>query len=162
MQMIGGFRTEALEGEERYARRHSLSLDAQAAAGGGVLPVQIINLSSTGLLLQVASELDVGEEIDVELPQAGTRRARIVWRGETYYGCEFSEPVSTAAVSAARLRSMPPASSPSDTAAEAVVIPFRQAREIKPGALTLRRKAAIIIGLAIACWLVILLPLLVL
>jgi len=154
--MIGGFRTQPLDGDGRYARRHSLSLDAQAAAGGDVVPVQIINLSSTGLLLQIPTALDLGEEIDVELPQAGTRRARVVWRSESYYGCEFAEPVSTATVSAARLRSLPQNLAPADAAD----IHAPQPQKIAPGTLTLRRKAAIIIGLAIACWLAFLVPLL--
>jgi hypothetical protein len=49
----------------------------------------------------------VGAMIEVELPHAGKVDAEIVWSSGEYYGCQFTLPVSPAALSAALLQSSP-------------------------------------------------------
>ena len=45
--------------------------------------------------------------IEVELPHAGKIDAEIVWSSGEYYGCQFTLPISPAALSAAQLQSAP-------------------------------------------------------
>lgn len=90
----------------RAAPRRALRFETLGGReSGDAHPVQVHNASSTGLLLESATELAVGEAIDVVLPQAGATTARVVWASGTLYGCRFDEPISAAALSAAQLRS---------------------------------------------------------
>jgi hypothetical protein len=151
MKLVGALKTLPSSGEERGAARHSLSLFAQAASSRGGTSVVVHNLSATGLLIESRECLDVDEVFEVELPGAEIRHASVVWRSDDFYGCEFAEAISTAAVSGARLRSPPPSlAAPSPTPSAPTTI-----RTPQPGQLTLRRKSAIILSLASACWLVI-------
>lgn len=152
MAQVGAFKTEMLAGEERDAGRHRLWLSAEAAANGNAAEVLIHNLSTNGLLIETALELELGEEFDLDLPHAGKTGAVVVWSSDSFYGCEFANPVSRAAVSAGILRSSPPAS-PLPLAA---VIPDNDDRPLGADAspaLTPRQKLAWIVGLAVACWL---------
>ena len=63
------------------------------------------NASTTGLLLETASELAVGDPIDIDLPQAGVTSATVVWVSGSLHGCKFDEPLSAGTLSAAQLRS---------------------------------------------------------
>lgn len=148
MKLVGALKTLPSNGEERGAARHSLSLVAQAASSRGGASVIVHNLSATGLLIESREPLDVDEIFEVELPGAEIRHASVVWRSDDFYGCEFAEAMSTAAVSAARLRSPP---SPVTESSPVEPAPAR-VRAPQPGQLTLRRKAAIILSLASACW----------
>lgn len=107
MKWIGAIKTEAADGEQRYAHRHSLLLMAQASADGAAARAVIHNLSSTGLLIEAELPVEVGDEVSVDLPYIESKRAIVVWSSENFHGCEFDSPVSEAIVSAARLRSAP-------------------------------------------------------
>ena len=67
--------------------------------------VLVHNASATGLLVESRVALEIGEELEVDLPEAGTTLARVVWASGELYGCKFDKPVSTATLSAAELRS---------------------------------------------------------
>ena len=97
--------TERLIGDERSAVRRSLRLGVSASSSGDVAMALILNLSETGLLIETLVELAVGETLRIEFPDAIAATARVVWTEGYLAGCEFVEPVSTAAVSAALLRS---------------------------------------------------------
>lgn len=45
------------------------------------------------------------------MPETEPSTARVVWENDEFFGCEFDSPLPPAAVSAARLRSEPPAAS---------------------------------------------------
>ncbi len=92
-------------GKEREARR-TLSLDVAGALHSGEgAQVRIHNISSTGLLLECEARLAEGDLLNVDLPEAGVTRAKVVWQSGSLNGCRFDEPVSTATLSAAQLRS---------------------------------------------------------
>jgi hypothetical protein len=158
MTWVGAVTTQELAGDERFARRHHLSLRAQASIDGSGARVVIHNLSTTGLLIEADLALEVGDVIDVDLPEAGTTRAEVLWRSEDFYGCEFINTLSTGVVSAARLRSQPAALVPAAQASLAepvqivpeIAVPARP--DADPNAMSPRRKLAIIGGLALACW----------
>lgn len=91
----------------RGTTRRRLRLVARAAYARSSNEVLILDLSTTGLMLETSAPLSTGETIEVELPEAGPITARVIWRREAYYGCEFLTPAPVAAVSAALLRSAP-------------------------------------------------------
>jgi hypothetical protein len=144
--------------EERFARRHHLTLNARVSAGGNAAPVVVHNLSATGLLIQADLDLEIGDEVEVELPEAGTTRAEVVWRSGDFFGCEFESSVTTAAVSAARLRSQPSQLAP-EPVIEQILPDSAGTVEVAadPNALSPRQKLLVIGGLALACWMPIIL-----
>lgn len=100
--------TAHLDGASQSAREHrrELRLEASGATTSGeVTTVLIHNISATGLLLEARAGLTVGEQIGLDLPHAGETTVKVVWASGALFGCEFAEPLSPAALSAAQLRS---------------------------------------------------------
>lgn len=97
--------TQAGEGQPRARRRRLLFEAPVALESGQATQVLVHNVSETGLLLETRHELEIGDAIDLSLPEAGTARARVVWASGTLYGCAFEAPLSAAMLSAAQLRS---------------------------------------------------------
>ena len=96
---------EASNQAERAPRR-TLRLEALGpTASGDAAHVLIHNLSATGLLLKCPVPLAEGEQILVDLPEAGMTGASVVWASGDMFGCRFDAPIPAAALSAARLRS---------------------------------------------------------
>lgn len=86
--------------EQRRTPRRALRLAVE-----GVASATVRNLSETGLLIETADALAVGDRVSLELPVAGEVEARVIWARGRFYGCEFARPVERAVVSAALLRS---------------------------------------------------------
>jgi hypothetical protein len=98
--------TEPDKGERRSSRRRKLRLETEgASASSSQTQVIIHDLSEEGLLVESPIPLVTGELLEVVIPEAGTAQAEVTWDGGRFYGCKFREPISTAAVSAALLRS---------------------------------------------------------
>lgn len=96
---------EGVAGTPRRPRR-KLQLEARSAlASGGSAEILVHDISATGLLLESPVELASGEAMTIDLPQAAGTRAKVVWNSGRLYGCQFDEPISSAALSAAQLRS---------------------------------------------------------
>ena len=93
--------------ERRGGLRRALRLEAGAARGGEAVNAVVLNLSDSGLLLETEAPLKPGEALDVVLPEAGTRTARVVWAGHGLAGCKFDAPRGKSALSAAALASAP-------------------------------------------------------
>ncbi len=94
------------QGEERQFERRELWLETSGSATDGTSTnVTIHNISQTGMLLETELDLTLGETLSVELPQAGTVSARIVWRSDALYGCRFDQELAAAVLSAAELQS---------------------------------------------------------
>lgn len=93
--------------DRRECGRRTLRLTTMAAHSRTANEVLILDLSTTGLMLETAAPLSTGETIEVDLPLAGLIAARVVWRRETYYGCEFLARAPVSAISAALLRAAP-------------------------------------------------------
>lgn len=96
------------QGDRRTASRRELhlrltSLDGKQAAAN----VVVLDLSPTGVLLETSTRLTTGETLQINLPHAGFRKAEVVWTSGEFVGCRFDEPISSATVSAAQLRSEP-------------------------------------------------------
>ncbi len=92
-------------GQERAARR-TLHLEARGAtAAGEATDVVIQNISLDGLLLESPLALEPGERILIDLPEAGTIEASVVWTSGDLFGCRFDQSLSPAMLAAAELRS---------------------------------------------------------
>ena len=97
--------TERLIGDERAAVRRTLRLGVSTHSSGEVTTALIVNMSERGLLIETALGLAVGDTLLVDIPEASGSAVRVVWTDNLRAGCEFVGPVSTGAVSAARLKS---------------------------------------------------------
>lgn len=94
--------------DDRGAGRRRLLLEMLGELGSGeTRAVTVHNISTTGLLIECPDPLAMGETIDIDLPQAGTAAARVVWESERFFGCEFVAPISAAELGAALLQSVP-------------------------------------------------------
>jgi hypothetical protein len=91
--------------DRRGWNRRRLSLGSSLHATGE--DVTIHDVSSTGMLIETSAELTVIDALEIELPEAGITQALVIWNSGRYYGCEFKERISQAAISAALLRSPP-------------------------------------------------------
>jgi hypothetical protein len=106
MSLLARLDSSPKPGERRGSRRRRLRLEAegQSAAAGGT-QVVIHDLSEEGMLLESSVALRTGERLDLLIPEAGSAAATIVWSSGRFFGCKFEQPLLTAAVSAALLRS---------------------------------------------------------
>lgn len=88
------------------APRRALRLEALGALpSGDTADVLVHNISATGLLIECQATLATGERLEVELPHAGPTSAEVVWTSGNYVGCRFDDPISSATLNAAQLRS---------------------------------------------------------
>lgn len=95
----------AADGMLRAERKRLLLETRGALKSGAEASVTVHNLSETGLLIETSVELDIGESIDLVLPQVEGIRARVVWSSGPLYGCAFEAAVPQATLSAVQLRS---------------------------------------------------------
>ena len=93
------------DGRSQARRKLRLLTEARSARSGAV-GVLILDISTTGLLVQADLPLEQDETIEIELPGTGSHEARIVWSGDKFFGCAFEAPIPSAAVSAALLKGL--------------------------------------------------------
>lgn len=91
--------------EPRRAMRLRTAGHAPAA---GEANVTIHNISAGGLLIETALDLAEGDTLAIDLPEAGTVIASVVWRSERLYGCAFDTALGPAALAAAQLQGFAP------------------------------------------------------
>lgn len=97
--------------EKRRAKRRSIKLGFDAAERRGDTRVLILDLSRTGMRIQTSATFEVGETLEIALPEAGpvsftiVRAVRDAFGNE--FGCEFDQPITEGAVSAALLAAPP-------------------------------------------------------
>jgi len=105
MALLAELRVDTAPRDQRRVSRRTLRLEVESAIGANAARGIVRNLSETGLLLETAEPLANGDTLAVELPEAGTVGARVVWCRAPYFGCEFENAVSRGAVAAALLKS---------------------------------------------------------
>ncbi len=94
---------------QRSSARRALRLETSGfVAGSPDANVTIHNISSAGLLIETALDLAEGDELAIELPEAGAVSANVVWRSERLFGCAFDEALNPAALAAAQLQGFAP------------------------------------------------------
>lgn len=89
----------------RRSPRRKLKLLTEARNSNSALRATIEDLSRSGMLLHSAIEISEGDTIDVEFPEVGAVTARIKWTRGSFAGCEFTQELPQAAVSASLLLS---------------------------------------------------------
>ena len=133
----------------RYAPRRTLTLGSLLHESGGSAVIR--DLSVSGLSLETADPLSVGEKLLVDLPLNGATCATVVWRDGSLFGCRFEESVSAAAISAALLRAGP--EEREESASAEVASDAQASTETEWSAA---RRIWVIIGLSLASWAVVL------
>ncbi|AUX70721.1 XRE family transcriptional regulator [Porphyrobacter sp. HT-58-2] len=98
---------------QRAAPRRALRLETSgfapdAGPDGDEGNVTIHNISAAGLLIETALPLTEGEQLALDLPEAGPVTAMVVWRSEQLYGCAFDQELGPAALAAAQLQGFAP------------------------------------------------------
>lgn len=91
--------------EKRYAPRRPVVLTLRAWVDGAERRLTVRDLSHTGFLAETVPGLELGNTVELELPNEMRREARVVWAGATQAGCTFAKPISKAAFGAALLKS---------------------------------------------------------
>lgn len=106
MSLLAHLEPERATSERRRSARRMLrlELEPQGSAGSRVV---IHDLSEQGMLLETDARLVDGETVDLVIPGAGSAEAAVIWNSGRYFGCRFENPLTSAAVSAALLRSPP-------------------------------------------------------
>ena len=82
-------------------RRLSLVSSLQSTEGS----VTIHDVSTTGLLIETSTNLSILDDLEIDLPEIGFTPALVMWSSGKFYGCQFKERISQAAISAALLKS---------------------------------------------------------
>lgn len=98
---------------QRGAPRRAVWLETSGffagSQGDGIeANLTVHNISAAGLLIETAVPLAEGEELALDLPEAGAVTATVVWRSERLYGCAFAAPIGPAALAAAQLQGFAP------------------------------------------------------
>jgi transcriptional regulator with XRE-family HTH domain len=83
-----------------------------AGRGTNGANVTIHNISAAGLLIETGLDLAEGEQLALDLPQAGAVTAVVVWRSERLFGCAFADALGPAAMAAVQLLAPPSAFAP--------------------------------------------------
>ena len=91
--------------EQRGSARRALRLDIPGEApAAGEVAVTILDLSLTGVLIETLAPLGEGATFQIELPEAGSVEATVVWTSGDLFGCRFNRPISPASLSGALLK----------------------------------------------------------
>jgi hypothetical protein len=145
--LLAHLESSDVQSDRRVSERHVLKLRVPGSTSfeGGVV-VLVHDLSRTGLLIETSAALSVGADLEIDLPETGVRQAKVVWNGGRYFGCQFHDPISQGGVSAALLKSPTEAHS-----VPAYPDPWEGEEKF-----SLRARTAIIVGLALASWAVVL------
>lgn len=107
---IKAYLDEAAAGEDqRAAPRRALRMEASGLSPDGEeTNVTIHNVSAAGLLIETVLDLAAGEQLALDLPEAGVVTAAVVWRSERLYGCAFDQELGAAALAAMQLQGLSP------------------------------------------------------
>jgi hypothetical protein len=92
-------------GDLRATVRRTIRLQANARLSRDAVEVEIRNLSDSGLLIETAAHLVIGETLYLDLPEAEMIEANVIWNRGRFFGCEFKAALSKSAMSAALLLS---------------------------------------------------------
>lgn len=108
MTVMGQINVRSRMGVMRGQPTRKLSLEGTIAAfKGGNEVVYVNNLSRTGMLLETAAPLSVGEPLQILLPEGDSCSAIVVWANESMFACEFGRALNTASIKRIQLQSPP-------------------------------------------------------
>lgn len=102
--------------DRRQEHRWLVDLLVALPKDDGGRSARVRNLSEGGMMLETDADMAVGDVLAVGLDGAPGVEAKVVWRQEQTYGCQFLERIPTAVVSAAILQA--PLDAPGDVTLE--------------------------------------------
>lgn len=149
---------DAQEARTAHRRKLCLTVHARGEADQGI-EATVRDLSASGLLIETSLELTLDSFLQIDLPDAQSTEAQVVWASGRFYGCEFVRPVTQSTISAALLRAKPIR----EAAAEAQNIsisdvaapefhPEPQLQATPRDGLSMRSKAAVIVFSSLTLW----------
>jgi len=146
--MLAHLESSGIQSDRRSSERHVLKLRVPGSTPSQSAAVVLIHdLSQTGLLIETPGSLEVGSDLEIDLPEMGLRQARVLWNSGHYFGCQFHVPISRGGLSAALLKNPAEAhSAPTDD----------DGGWTDEDKFPLRTRAGIILGLTFASWAIIL------
>lgn len=148
MVMLAHLESSGIQSDRRSSGRHVLKLRVAGSTPSQSAAVVLIHdLSQTGLLIETPGNLEVGSDLEIDLPEMGVCQARVIWNSGHYFGCQFHSPISRAGLSAALLKN--PAEVHPASVTDEDVGPDEEK-------FPLRTRAGIILGLTLASWAMIL------
>jgi hypothetical protein len=153
MALLAKIERGARVSNSRTASRRKLSLVARGVTAAQEFATVVIHdLSETGVLIETKVELATGEPLEIDIQEAGTVAATVVWSSGQFFGCQFERRLPKAAVSASILRNAarPPGMMPDATASNDVG-PAAQALEKLPVAV----RMWVLLTLGAAAWAVV-------
>jgi hypothetical protein len=118
----------------------------------------VLDLSSTGILIETTADLATYEQLQLHLPEVGEVVATVMWNSGQYFGCELHNPIPQAAVSAALLRSPfnQPAELPVEPGNEDTVDVAEAEAQAQDDRFPLSVRLSVILGLSLVLWALIL------
>ena len=129
-------------------RRISLVSSLQATEGG----VTIHDVSTTGLLIETSTDLSILDDLDIDLPEVGFTPALVMWSSGNFYGCQFKDQISQAAISAALLKSPAARLDQPKPTKPASVEDFEPESVAEDGKASFTVRLRVILGSAIILW----------
>jgi PilZ domain len=146
---------QALARLERVESRNRRSAPRRQLSLGAVLPdtgdeAVILDLSTTGMLIETRADLATFEQLHLELPEVGPTVATVMWNSGQYFGCEFHVSIPQAVISAALLQS------PFTLTSLAVEDEEADEAEVQDDRYPLGVRLRVILGLTVALWALIL------
>lgn len=151
MALLAKMERGARVSNSRTASRRKLSLVAHGVTAAQEFATVVIHdLSETGVLIETKVQLSTGEPLEIDIQEAGTVAATVVWSSGQFFGCQFERRLSKAAVSASILRNAarPPAMQMTDAAVTNDIAPAGQALEKWPVAV----RMWVLVTLGAAAW----------
>jgi hypothetical protein len=150
---------QALARLERIESRNRRAAPRRQLSLGAVLPetgdkAVILDLSTTGMLIETKADLATFEQLHLELPEVGPIVATVMWNSGHYFGCEFHAPIPQAAISAALLQSPFTLTAPAVT--PAVEDEDADEAELADDRYPLGVRLRVILGLSVVLWALIL------
>lgn len=87
----------ALATDRREAPREEVFYRTRGARpGGGSLPLQVVNVSASGLMARTDENFEVGEPLRIRLPVVGEVGAQVRWSLGGRIGCQFDRMIDLA------------------------------------------------------------------
>lgn len=106
MAIPGLLNLNKTEGTGRDAPRRNVRVATEGVREDGEETlIRLHNISAGGLMLESDVALEIGEELVLDLPEAGPTVAKVVWRSASLHGCRFVEALPSSTLSATELKS---------------------------------------------------------
>lgn len=140
-------------GDVRAVARRHLRLAVPTILPTGARSAIVHDISVGGLLLETDSPLAIGESIAIELPDAKHVEACIVWGSGRFFGCQFTQRISSGHVSASLLKSEPLPRYEERREASGTDDPESLADDrLERGSLSTATRIQIVVAISLALW----------